>query len=74
MNSAILKYSSLNNTEKTEVENFIDFLLSKKNFKKKSSNKDYKKKILSVSVWNEKDVEIFNKNNKLFEQWKPEQW
>ena len=35
---------------------------------------DYKKKILSVSTWTDSDLKNFDDNQKLFNQWRVEEW
>lgn len=65
--------------EKKEVSDFIDFLFSRS--KKNTENEnpepeisDYKKGLLSVSVWNDEDLKVFEENNKHFKQWEPPTW
>ncbi len=69
-----LKYHLLDNLEKKEVMDFIDFLLHKRNQGKKHIVTDYQKRILSVSVWSDEDTKQFEENNQLFQQWKPTEW
>ncbi len=57
-----LKYDLLGPFEKKAVQDFIDFLFSKK----KDSHKpnpadDSKKNLLSVSVWSDEDLRIFHR-------------
>ncbi|MBI2966621.1 MAG: hypothetical protein HYY40_02250 [Bacteroidetes bacterium] len=40
----------------------------------KKSFADYKKNILSVSVWTDKDIELMESNLKKFNAWKIEKW
>jgi hypothetical protein len=63
-----LKYHLLDNLEKKEVMDFIDFLLHKRSRKKEKTTTDYQKRILSVSVWNDDDVKQFEENNRSFQQ------
>jgi len=74
MTDLISKYKLLNNSEKHEVNDFMDFLLQKQKVKSKNSLSNYKKKILQVSTWSDFDLMIFEKNNSLFNQWKVEKW
>ncbi len=74
MDSSILKYNLLNAFEKKEVSDFIDFLFSKKKNADKQPPGNYKKKILSVSVWSDEDLKAFEENSKQFNQWRPETW
>jgi hypothetical protein len=73
MLDGILKYELLNTSEKKEVNDFIEFLFSKKK-REVASMSNYKKKILSVGVWSDEDVKIFEENNTKMNQWKPESW
>jgi hypothetical protein len=57
MHSGILKYDLLDPLQQNEVNDFIDFLLSKKD--KKPSLTEYKKKILAVSTWSDEDLQVF---------------
>jgi hypothetical protein len=34
----------------------------------------WKAKILDVSVWTKKDMQVFDDNRKYFKQWKTEDW
>lgn len=57
MDSGLLKYNLLDPLQQNEVNDFIEFLLSKKD--KKPSMTEYKKKILAVSTWSEEDLQVF---------------
>lgn len=74
MNNTILKYDLLNSFEKKEVNDFIDFLFSKKKSDKTTELSDYKNKILSVSTWSEDDIKVFEETSKQFNQWQPPTW
>ncbi len=74
MNDISLKYRLLNKNSQKEVNDFMDFLLSKQKRLKKTIISDYKKRILLVSTWSDKDITEFDKNNKLFNDWKIEEW
>lgn len=67
MTDLILKYRLLNKTAQQEVNDFLDFLLSKQKVKK--SNMDYKIKIRAVSTWSDSDLAVFKNNQSLFNQW-----
>ncbi len=72
MKDLVLKYNALNKTAQKQVNDFMDFLLSKqKNYKSKVN---YKSRILSVSTWSDSDLEIFRKNQILFNSWQIEEW
>ncbi len=62
------KYSLLDKTSKQEINDFIDFLLSKKRTHKETYLSDYKKKILSVSVWSDADIKLFKEESFLMNQ------
>ena len=74
MGDLILKFNMLDPIAQREVINYMDFLRSKKTEHKKPDLSEYKKKILDISVWSEKDLKVFDENNKLFNQWKPKAW
>ena len=74
MTELISKYKLLNNSEKREVNDFMEFLLQKQKVKSKKAPENYKKKILQVSTWSDSDLMIFEKNNSSFNQWKVEKW
>jgi hypothetical protein len=74
MDGTELKYDLLDNLEKREVQDFIDFLLSKRKKFQTERSETYKTKIQSVSVWNDTDFRFFAENNQLFSQWKPSEW
>lgn len=65
MDEILVKYNSLDENAKKEVLDFMDFLLSKTGVTNKKSNLAYKDKILSVSVWSDDDLKIFEENKKL---------
>lgn len=72
MSDLILKYNSLSKTAQKEVDDFLDFLLSKQ--KSQKTNLDYKIKIHAVSTWSDSDLAVFRKNQKLFNKWRIEEW
>ena len=74
MTDISLKYSLLDKTAKQEINDFVDFLLSRKRIQKMTPISDYKKKILSVSTWTDSDLKNFDDNQKLFNQWRVEEW
>lgn len=74
MCNIVLKYNSLSKTAKQEVNDFMDFLLSKQKLHKTNPLSEYKNKILQVSQWTSADVKIFDENQILFNQWKPQEW
>ena len=74
MSEIVVKYSRLNKTARQELNDFMDFLLSKQKNDKVNFLTAYKDKILNVSVWTESDLKIFDENQKLFDQWRVKQW
>ncbi len=59
MTDITLKYNLLDNSSKREVLDFMDYLLYKKPKAIKNTTSEYKKKILKVSVWSDKDCKAF---------------
>jgi hypothetical protein len=75
MTDILTKYSLLNDNERKEVNDFLDFLLQKHKANKDQSLSSYKNKIRSVSTWSDSDIETFKINQELFDSsWKPEKW
>ncbi len=74
MSDLVVKYNRLNKTTRQEVNDFMDFLLSKQNTNKTNLPGTYKDKILSVSIWADSDLKIFDENQKLFNQWRVQEW
>ena len=75
MSELVLKYNLLDTTGQQEVQDFIDFLLSKQR-RKVNPNfmESYKKQILEVSVWSEEDIAVFDENRKRLNQWTIQEW
>ncbi|MHC1777015.1 MAG: hypothetical protein AB9834_16560 [Lentimicrobium sp.] len=74
MSDIVVKYNRLNKYARKEVNDFMDFLLSKQKTSKSSSLNTYKSKILKVSVWSNSDLKIFDENQKLFSHWSTPEW
>jgi len=73
MTTLQLKYEKLDSSARKEVEDFIDFLLTKK--KKKPFNlAEYKKRIMDIPTWTDEDVEKFEENTRHLKSWKIEEW
>jgi len=67
----ILKYQLLPPENQQELQDFLDFLLTRK--KRKPFNmKVWKRKILSISAWSE--VDIKKMKNRRFTSWDPQAW
>ena len=64
MNNIEVKYNRLNKTARQEVNDFMDFLLSKQKTTTPNFLSNYKNKILQVSVWNDSDLKIFDQNQR----------
>ena len=74
MNAIVVKYSTLNKTAQQELNDFMDFLLSKQENTRINLLTAYKKKILNVGIWSDSDLKIFEENRILFNQWKIQDW
>jgi hypothetical protein len=74
MNDIVIKYNRLNKTARQEVNDFMDFLLSKQKSSKPNFLSNYKNKILHVSIWTDSDLKIFDQNQELFNQWRVQEW
>ena len=74
MNELLIKYNSLDSVLQHQVLLFIDYLISTKNIVKTTNMSEYKKKILKVFDWSKEDIQVFNDNNKKFNQWNIPQW
>jgi hypothetical protein len=74
MSDIVVKYNRLNKTARQEVNDFMDFLLSKQKTNKTNFSGTYKDKILGVSIWADSDLKIFDENQKLFNQWRVQEW
>jgi hypothetical protein len=74
MSEIVVKYNRLNKTARQELNDFMDFLLSKQKSDHPNFLTTYKNKILNVSVWSDSDLKIFDENQRLFDQWKVQQW
>lgn len=73
INELLTKYNKLSPDGQQKVNDFLDFLISKHKAQKPFDMKIWKEKIKEVSVWSEEDVKAFEKNDKLFNQWKTEE-
>jgi len=74
MSELIVKYNSLNKTARQEVNDFMDFLLSKQKANNPTFLSTYKNKIIKVSTWTDSDLKIFDQNQELFNQWRVKEW
>lgn len=74
MSDIVVKYNRLNKTARQELNDFMDFLLSKQKTDKPIFLTTYKNKILNVSIWSDSDLKIFDENQKLFNQWRVQEW
>jgi hypothetical protein len=74
MNILLKIYNQLSTENQHEVNDFLDFMLSKNDNKNSFDMTRWKAKILDVSVWTKKDMQVFDDNRKYFKQWKTEDW
>jgi len=74
MSEIVVKYNKLDKIARQELNDFMDFLLSKQKNTKPTLMSTYKNKILSVSVWSDSDLKVFDENQKLFNNWKVQEW
>ena len=70
MNEIVVKYNKLDKSARQELNDFMDFLLSKQIKEKPTLLTTYKNRILKVSFWSASDLKIFDENQKLFNNWK----
>ncbi len=73
MSDIQLKYEKLDFLSQKEVNDFIDFLLTKKD-KNYFDLLSYKEKIKKITVWSDEDLKVFDENKKLFNNWNIEEW
>ncbi|MEO1096396.1 MAG: hypothetical protein AAFX57_01415 [Bacteroidota bacterium] len=74
MNDLLVKYNSLSPDVQKEVDDFLDFMLSKYKGTGTFDMKRWKVKIKNISTWSEEDVKTFEENRQQFNQWKSEKW
>lgn len=74
MSDIVVKYNRLSKTARQEVNDFMDFLLSKQKTSKPNLLGTYKNKILKVSTWTDSDLKIFDQNQQLLNQWRVQEW
>jgi len=58
MNDFALKYDKLDIISKREVEDFLDYLLSKKKIHASQKVSSYKQQLLEVGIWSDDDISI----------------
>lgn len=74
MSELILKYNLLNTTAQQQVQDFIDFLLTKNKKQQPKNHQNYKQKILQVSVWDDADLQHLEAAQKTMTQWTMQEW
>ena len=74
MNDIAIKYNKLNKIRRQELNDFLDFLLSRQKNDKKNLLTGYKKRILFVSTWSDEDCKLIEENQKAFNLWKIQEW
>lgn len=67
-----MKYNMLDESSRKQLNDFLDFLLSKSK-KKEANHSEYYKKIQTVSQWSEEDVAYLQEINSNY-NWKVEEW
>ena len=67
-----LKYNMLDENARSQLNDFIDFLLSK-NKRKETDLSEYYKRIQTVSQWSEEDVAYLREIDDNY-NWKVEEW
>jgi hypothetical protein len=72
MEKWLLQYQTLTPEGQKEVTDFVEFIASKTKKQRPLSLKNWKRRLLNVSVWSPKDIEILRKNN--LKSWKPKEW
>lgn len=74
MNDILTKYNSLSPDIQKEVNDFLDFLMSKHKHQKQFDMKSWKNKVKNISRWKEEDLKGIEKGVQQFNLWKPEKW
>jgi len=74
MSEVILKYSLLSQNSREEVLQFIDKLLEKQKEQSENPLVSYRDKIMSVSVWNEAEIDELLNSQKHFQNWDVPKW
>lgn len=74
MSEVILKYSLLSQNSREEVLLLIDKLLEKQKEKPDNALVSYRDKIMSVSVWNEAEIDELLNSHKHFQNWDVPKW
>jgi hypothetical protein len=74
MSDISTKYNNLDKVAKQELDDFLDYLLSRQRNSKQNPIEEYKQRILSVSTWDENDCNVFEENRKTMNQWTIQNW
>jgi len=74
MNEIAIKYNQLSKTRRQEVNDFLDFLLTRQKKENRIHLTGYKKKILLVSTWGDEDCNKIEDNQKAFKKWNIQEW
>ncbi|MEM9339878.1 MAG: hypothetical protein AAGA66_14170, partial [Bacteroidota bacterium] len=69
-----VKYNMLSPTVQQEVNDFLDFVLTKHKGEKAFDMKVWKSKIKNVSVWSPADIQMIEESRDQFKDWKTEEW
>lgn len=74
MNDILTKYNSLSPDIQKEVNDFLDFLMSKHKDQKQFDMKSWKSKVKNLSTWKDEDLKGIEEGVQQFNLWKPEKW
>jgi hypothetical protein len=74
MNEILLKYNLLDKLSQKQLLDYLNFLLGKQKKQARSFDiEGYRQKLLSVSVWQEEDIQNLKQVGKSF-NWATEEW
>jgi hypothetical protein len=74
VNTIDSKYGLLTESEKKQIDDAIDIMLSKKNFENKVVSSSYSKNLLKVSNWTDEEIKDLEQNMKTFGKWQVGNW
>jgi len=74
VNTIDSKYGLLTESEKKQIDDAIDIMLSKKNLENKVVSSSYSKNLLKVSNWTDEEIKDLEQNMKTFGKWQVGNW
>lgn len=74
MDDLLVKYNTLSPAVKQEVNDFLEFILSKHTEQRMFDMKAWKSKIKNISTWSSSDIEALEESKNQFENWEAEEW